>query len=75
MKVDDLKYKLRKNKQENKSEYILFKKKLFDFLRDLFCYQLYDVFKAMLLKNSKSKSAIVAKKMRLNKTIEALILI
>lgn len=75
MEVDDLKYKLRVNRQEGESEYVLSKKRLPGFIKDPFCYQLYDAFKAMLLKNSKSKGAIVAEEMGLGKTMEALILI
>lgn len=75
MEVVELKYKVRENRQEGETEYVLSKKKLPGFLRDPYCYQLYGAFKAMLLKNSKTKGAIIAEEMGLGKTMEALILI
>lgn len=75
MKVDDLKYKLRRNRKEGESEYVLSKKTLKGLKKEPYCYQLYGAFKAMKLRNSASKGAILAEEMGLGKTLETIIVL
>lgn len=70
MEVDDLKYKKRKNRKEGEGEYVLSSKKLPDWLRDFYCYQLYWAFKASMLRNLNGNFAILAKEMGLEEIIE-----
>jgi hypothetical protein len=71
----DLKCKLQENRKKGESEYVLSKKALRGFKKEPYRYQLHDAFKAVKLRNSASKGAILVVEKGLGKTSEALIVI